>query len=32
MDPKSIKSLTVDLASVYDPTKDIIDPDKKNLL
>ena len=34
MDPKSIKSLTVNLARIYDPTKDndLIDPTKKELL
>jgi hypothetical protein len=34
MDPKSIKSLTINLARIYDPTKDndLIDPTKKELL
>jgi hypothetical protein len=32
MDPKAIKSLTINLARVYDPTKDTIDTDKKALV
>jgi hypothetical protein len=34
MDPKSIKSLTINLARIYDPTKDndLIDQTKKELL
>ena len=32
MDPKSIKTLTINLARVYDPDKDILDPEKKILI